>query len=226
LKLGKGAINLLGNIFLEIREYMYNTEKSSLVYKSRWLQVYEDSVIYNDNNNDKNSKIISSSSSRHPIKMFNRIKVDDTVIIIPILEDGSLLMVEGYRHGAGENLLEFPGGFIEKNEEPSQAAKRELFEETKHSCDSLEIMNWFYTWPGRTAQKNYVFVAKGLKNNNDLFLGNGNNNDVQSDRDDEMDIKIHKLPIGQITVELKSGRRIKSSPTISALFLVKEIQMI
>jgi len=55
-------------------------------------------------------------------------------------------MVEGYRHGAGDNLLELPGGFIEENEEPSQAAKRELFEETKHSSDSLELINWFYTW--------------------------------------------------------------------------------
>ena len=200
---------------------MYNTEKSSLVYKSQWMQVYEDSVIYNDNN-DKNNKIISSS---HSIKIFNRIKVDDTVIIIPIFEDGSLLMVEGYRHGAGENLLELPGGFIEENEEPSQGAKRELFEETKHSCDSLELINWFYTWPGRTSQKNYVFVAKGLKNNNYLLLGNNNNDDIQSN-DDERDIKIHKLPRGQITAELKNGRRIKSSPTISALFLVKEVQRI
>jgi ADP-ribose pyrophosphatase YjhB (NUDIX family) len=203
---------------------MHITERSSLVYKSQWMQVYEDSVIYNDNN-DKNNKI--NSSSRHLIKIFNRIKVDDTVIIIPIFEDGSLLMVEGYRHGAGENLLEFPGGFIEENEEPSQAAKRELFEETKHSCDSLELVNWFYTWPGRTAQKNYVFVAKRLKNNNDLLLGNDNNNDIQSDDDnDERDIKIRKLSRGQITAELKNGRRIKSSPTISALFLVKEVQNI
>ena len=185
------------------------------------MQVYEDSVIYNDNN-DKNNKMISSS---HSNKIFNRIKVDDTVIIIPIFEDGSLLMVEGYRHGAGENLLELPGGFIEENEEPSQAAKRELFEETKYNCDSLELMNWFYTWPGRTSQKNYVFVAKGLKNNNDLLLGNDYNNDIQSN-DDERDIKIHKLPRGQIIAELKNGRRIKSSPTISALFLVKEIQRI
>ena len=208
-------------------EYMYNIEKSNLVYKSQWMQVYEDSVIYNDNN-DKNNKIISSSR-RHLIKIFNRIKVDDTVIIIPIFEDGSLLMVEGYRHGAGENLLEFPGGFIEENEEPSQAAKRELFEETKHSCDSLELMNWFYTWPGRTAQKNYVFVAKGLKNNNDfLLLGNDNNNHhIQSDdENDERDIKIRKISRAQITAELKNGRRIKSSPTISALFLVKEVQNI
>ena len=80
---------------------MYNTQKSNLVYKSPRLQVYEDSVRYKDNNS-------------HSIKIFNRIKVDDTVIIIPIFEDGSFLMVEGYRHGAGDNLLEFPGGFIEK----------------------------------------------------------------------------------------------------------------
>jgi 8-oxo-dGTP pyrophosphatase MutT (NUDIX family) len=203
---------------------MYNTEKSSLVYKSQWMQVYEDLVIYNNNNNnDKNNNIISSS---HSIKIFNRIKVDDTVIIIPIFKDGSLLMVEGYRHGAGENLLELPGGFIEENEEPSQAAKRELFEETKHSCDSLKLVNWFYTWPGRTSQKNYVFVAKGLKNNNDIFLENDNNNDIQCADDDERDIKIHKLSRQQITAELKNGRRIKSSPTLSALFLVKEVQMI
>jgi hypothetical protein len=32
-------------------------------------------------------------------------------------------MVEGYWHEAGENLLELPGGFIEENEEPSQATK-------------------------------------------------------------------------------------------------------
>jgi ADP-ribose pyrophosphatase len=190
---------------------MYNTQKSNLVYKSPWLQVYEDSVSYKDNNNS------------HSIKIFNRIKVDDTVIIIPIFEDGSLLMVEGYRHGAGDNLLEFPGGFIEENEEPSQAAKRELFEETKHRSDSLELINWFYTWPGRTSQKNYVFLAKGLKNKKDFFQGNNNNNDIQADDDDERDIKIHKLPREQIRTELKNGRRIKSSPTISALFLGNEV---
>lgn len=98
-----------------------------------------------------------------------------------------------------------------------------MFEETKHSCDSLEFINWFYTWPGRTSQKNYVFVAKGLKNNNDLLLDNDDkNNDIQSDNNDERDIKIQKLSRGQITAELKNGRRIKSSPTISALIFVEE----
>lgn len=65
-------------------------------------------------------------------------------------------------------------------------------------------------------------MAKGLKNKKDLFQGNNNNNYIQTDDDDddERDTKIHKLPREQITAELKNGRRIKSSPTISALFLV------
>ncbi len=70
-------------------------------------------------------------------------------------------------------------------------------------------------------------MAKGLKNKKDFFQGNNNNNnDIQADEDDnddERDIKIHKLPTEQITAELRNGRRIKSSPTLSALFLVKEV---
>ena len=201
--------------------HRYKIHKSNLVYKSKWLQIYEDLIsCYNDNNNKNNC--ICSNSGSHSIKIFNRIKVDDTVIIIPIFENGLLLLVEGYRHGANASLLEFPGGFIDKNEEPSEAARRELFEETKYTCDSIELVSWFYTWPGRTAQKNYVFVAKGLKNNNDLLPQNNNNN-VQSY---EKDIKVYILSREQIIEELKNGTRIKSSPIISALFFAKEAQRI
>ena len=183
--------------------HMHTIYKSSLVYKRQWLQEYEDLIGYDDSN--------------HSPEIFNRINVDDTVIILPIFENGLLLMVEGYRHGASEDLLEFPGGFIDKNEEPSQAARRELFEETKYTCDSIDFVNWFYTWPGRTAQKNYVFVAKGLKNKNDLSQQNDNDN-IQPD---EKDIKVHMLSREQIMAELKNGTKIKSSPIISALFLAK-----
>ena len=68
-------------------------------------------------------------------------------------------------------------------------------------------------------------MAKGLKNQKDFFQANNNNNIyIQADDDnDERDIKIHKLSRKQITAELKNGIRIKSSPTISALFLVKDV---
>ena len=56
-----------------------------------------------------------------------------------------------------------------------------------------------------------------------LLESNNNNNYIQADDDDERYIKIHKLTREQITAELKNGRRIKSSPTISALFLVNGV---
>jgi len=70
------------------------------------------------------------------IGMFNRIEVHNAVIVVPILEDSSLLMVENYRHGVGSSLLEWPGGFINENEAGSDAGRRELLEETGYSCNS------------------------------------------------------------------------------------------
>ena len=69
------------------------------------MTVYEDQV-YKEN--DVTSKV----------GMFNRITVCDTAIVIPVFKDGSLLMVENYRHGVGRYLLELPGGFINEDEVP------------------------------------------------------------------------------------------------------------
>jgi ADP-ribose pyrophosphatase len=139
------------------------------------------------------------------IGMFNRIEVLDAVIVLPILQDSSLLMVENYRHGAGINLLELPGGFINENELETDAGRRELLEETGYTCNKVELINWFYTWPGRTAQRNFVVVARGLKKRYGKNL-------------DKLEcIKVHKLSGDKIRRELNRGGKIKSATTISAL---------
>jgi len=139
------------------------------------------------------------------IKMFNRIEVLDAAIVVPILEDSSLVMVENYRHGAGTNLLELPGGFINENELETDAGKRELLEETGYTCNQVELINWFYTWPGRTAQRNFVVVARGLKK------------PLGKNLDKFECIKVHKVSGDKIRRELTRGGKIKSAPTISAL---------
>lgn len=72
-------------------------------------------------------------------------------------------MVENYRYDAGTNLLELPGGFINKNELEANAGRRELLEETGYTCNKVEWINWFYTWPRRTAQRIFVVTVRGLK---------------------------------------------------------------
>ena len=168
--------------------YMYTITGSNIVYRSLWIVVYEDQVRKSDG----------------MIGMFNRISVRDSSVIVPIFKDGSLLMVENYRHGARMNLLELPGGLINADEEPRDAAKRELLEETGYECSTLEHINWTYTWPGRTTQKNFIFLAKGLKKR----------------RKPHLEVfeytKIRKLPKELVIQEIRSGN-IKSAISISAI---------
>ena len=178
---------------------MYDLKSSKAVYKSDWMIVYEDSVI-------DNKKGIEG--------MLNRITVNDAVIILPIFEDSSILMVINYRHGVGSNLLELPGGLVRANENPSDTARRELLEETGYVCDNLEYINLFYTWPARASQKNFVFVAKGLKRGDNKF-----NEKQQSQNQSERFECIGAAMViskEQIVQGLKNGT-ITSAMTTSAL---------
>ena len=119
----------------------YQTMQSNVVYKSEWMTVYEDQVY---KRNDVTSKV----------GVYNRIDVCDTAIVIPLFKDGSLLMVENYRHGVGTYLLELPGGFIDEDEVPLGAAKRELLEETGYTCNKVKILNLvlYMAWEDRTEE--------------------------------------------------------------------------
>jgi len=105
----------------------------------------------------------------------------------------------------GTDLLELPGGFINEDEVPLGAARRELIEETGYTCNEVEVVNWFYTWPGRTGQRNFVVVANGLKKQ------------FRKNLDEFESINVLRVSRNKVTLELKRGR-IKSALTIAALF--------
>src|SRR5688572_3843537 len=53
-----------------------------------------------------------------------------TLCALGLTEDNDAVMVKQYRHPVGKTLLEVPGGFADKNEEPEKAIAREMLEET------------------------------------------------------------------------------------------------
>jgi ADP-ribose pyrophosphatase len=61
---------------------------------------------------------------------FYCIEAPDWVNIIPLTANDEVVMIEQYRHGAGEVGLEIPGGIVDRDESPRDAATRELLEET------------------------------------------------------------------------------------------------
>jgi len=89
------------------------------------------------------------------------------VAVVPLLDDRRLLLVRQYRHAVGEALLEIPAGTLDRLpdgsvESPDGAARRELAEETGHSAREWRRFGQFFTAPGFTTEKMYLYLATGL----------------------------------------------------------------
>lgn len=84
------------------------------------------------------------------------------VIIIPVLDDGHLVLVRQYRYLADKNSIEFPGGGIGKDESPTDAAKRELLEESGYSMENLIKIGAFEPCVGVVKDLSHIFIAHEL----------------------------------------------------------------
>jgi 8-oxo-dGTP pyrophosphatase MutT (NUDIX family) len=91
------------------------------------------------------------------------VELPKTACALAITEDGEALMVKQYRHPVDEVLLELPGGFIDDNESPEVAMKRELMEETGYEFASVEQLGIIAANPGVLNNYTALFLAKGGK---------------------------------------------------------------
>ena len=85
------------------------------------------------------------------------------VVILPILDDQTILLIRNYRYSIRATLLELPAGTLEKNEDPINCAGRELIEETGYIAGRMERMLDFYASPGVLTEKMYTFAAFDLE---------------------------------------------------------------
>jgi len=86
-----------------------------------------------------------------------------SVVIVPVTDKGTVLLVRQWRQPTGEWLLEAPAGRIEAEERPEDAAQRELREETGFSAEELTLLGGFWTAPGLFTEYMYAFLAEGLR---------------------------------------------------------------
>lgn len=83
-------------------------------------------------------------------------------VIVPITEDGKILMVEQYRKPCEMISLELPAGKLDDDEEPEVCAKRELREETGCIAGKMQKAITIHSTPGFSNEVLHMFVATNL----------------------------------------------------------------
>ena len=79
----------------------------------------------------------------------------DWVNIIALTSADEVVLIEQFRHGIEETILELPGGMIDDNELPETAARRELLEETGFSSDKFIFLG--KSRPNPAIQNNWIY---------------------------------------------------------------------
>ena len=86
-----------------------------------------------------------------------------SVVVLPVLGDGRIILVRQYRHSVGGYLWELVAGRMEPRESPLPGAKRELLEETGYTARRWQKILDVYPTPGFVSERMVVFIAHGLR---------------------------------------------------------------
>lgn len=85
-----------------------------------------------------------------------------SVVVLPIFQDGRVLLIRQYRHSVGEFLWELVAGRKEPNENPVVAARRELLEETGYTAKRMRKLLRVIPTPGFVNEWMWIFAAEKL----------------------------------------------------------------
>ena len=88
--------------------------------------------------------------------------IHDIVAILALTDDRQVLLAREYRHPLRKIIHNLPSGSIPDGEVPSQAARRELVEETGYTAHQLTPLGRMMPFPGLTAGTIHLFLAQGL----------------------------------------------------------------
>jgi 8-oxo-dGTP pyrophosphatase MutT (NUDIX family) len=158
-------------------------------------------------------KRIECSSDSGKVSVFTSIASRDWAIVVPIVEiagELSCVMVRQYRHGADACYLEFPGGIVERGEDPAEGVARELEEETGWCAGRILHAGSISPNPAFLENSYHVFVATGL-----VFHG-------RTDFDENEEIETVLLPLSELRQRMGKGE-LANAMMVSGLFLAERV---
>jgi len=133
---------------------------------------------------------------------------DGAVLIVPMLDDETVLMIREYAGGVQRYELALPKGRVEKNEDPLVAANREIMEEIGYASRSLSHLARLSIAPGYLNHETQIVLALDLYENRQ-----------EGDEPEEIEVvpwSLHKLD------ELVASPECTEARSIAALFIAKQ----
>lgn len=125
------------------------------------------------------------------------------VAMLPVRQDGVVLLIRQYRDAIRKEILEIPAGILNTGESPLEAARRELQEEIGYDAGILEEWGSFFTSPGFSDEKVTLFFATDL---------------VESRLEPDDDEFIRVVPVKREDIpDLLASGRVEDAKTVAAL---------
>ena len=122
-------------------------EKKELAYHAHIFDVYNDYLRLPD--------------GKHVV--YDLVNHVDGCCVLPVDEDGNLILVSQYRNAVDDITLEVPAGCMDEGEDPGQCAVRELEEETGYIAQELRFVTKTYLAIGTSNEQTYIYIATDLK---------------------------------------------------------------
>jgi ADP-ribose pyrophosphatase len=85
-----------------------------------------------------------------------------SVVVLPVLPDGRILLIQQYRHATRQYLWELVAGRMDGGETPKVAAARELIEETGYRAKRFRVVLDVFPTPGFLEERMFILLAEGL----------------------------------------------------------------
>ena len=166
------------------------TLRTRRVYEGKILGLRVDTVQYGD------APSVEREIVEHP----------GSVVVVPLTDSGTVLLVRQWRQPAGESLLEVPAGTMDPGDgSPEDTAQRELREEIGHRAATLAPLSSFWVAPGWCTEYMHAYVATGLAPDS-----------LPQDVDE--DITVDERPLSEVPDLIRSGE-IRDAKSIAALLM-------
>jgi 8-oxo-dGTP pyrophosphatase MutT (NUDIX family) len=165
---------------------------SRQVHKTPWLGVREDTVEFADGRQSP----------------YTVIECGHCVGVLPLTDDGNVLMVRQYRYIAGRYTWEMPTGGVRLGEPYEQAAQRELAEEAGHHARELLHVSTYHTSKSSIDETAHLYIGRGLT-------------PASAAQDDDEDVEYTPIPFAQVLQMVLSGEITDSMTIIAVLHAVR-----